>query len=227
MTVLTDGTDAVFMFLLIFTVVDVSFHPWTEKTRSWYETGRPFVKLSPPRWVFALLLIVVYVIFIAAMFVYVHDKQFSPGFYFDSVVILSAIVALMHKAWLYVFFKLKRMMWALVISVVIVLALLVCLVLTGLDAEWTTFGLLLFYGLWCLYLVAFSAYWYWYQKECDGIFPMELDVQVEVETPLVNVCQNYAQGSDGNNNNNNNSGFNANTRARGGRNNGGKKGSIV
>lgn len=160
--------EAVAMLVLVWNIFDVTFHAWTPKTKRWFDGGNAFIKINPPRWLITLMWVVMYITVIASGYNYLVERQYFPGFRYDAVVVLFALACLMAKAWMTVFFKLKHVIWAMVIQALNLIILLVVMILMAVDEVWVSFGLILCYFVWNIYIGALNAYWIRYEKSEEG-----------------------------------------------------------
>ena len=154
------GEVAVFLALVFFRFT-VGFHPWLPKTRGWYESAGKGVPVSLPVWAYTVLWTVVGIFAIAGVFNYAKYQQGAvESFKFDAVIILSAAALLMDVAGAYVFFKLKRLFWHMVIAFLGACCWLVAWALMWVDSVNLPAGLTTVPFVWDLLYFVMAIWWY-------------------------------------------------------------------
>lgn len=158
MTIIVNSVgDAALLLTLVFGIFVFSFGSSFYKKKHWYETGKQYVKGTPPNWLFGIIWPMLYILLISSVYNYLTTEV--PGIHYDVFCFSTAFLVTLLNAWFPIFFKSKKIIFALVVLMLIVAFCVIMMVISAIDEKWISFGCLIPLLLWLVYATYLNAAW--------------------------------------------------------------------
>lgn len=146
---------------LTFTYWQLSPNRSTSTSSTWYDEKRTKIACSPPGWLFGVAWTILFALIATSAFMYSRNYDENNDYYI-SVIVLLVVNIFLNKLWSLVFFdnEQSRVGLALFIALGMFATEIAILVLMGLTAAWTEFGLFAPYAVWTLFAIYLNLQWY-------------------------------------------------------------------
>lgn len=122
------------------------------KNKDWYNTISKRITLMPPNWIFGVIWPIIYILIWISLFILYRNTDFTDptrNYMIDVITILFILNIITNKMWTFVFFRLRRLIIALIMLIFIILSSITILIIFGINQKWLEFGLFIIYPIWC------------------------------------------------------------------------------
>jgi len=125
------------------------------------------IKGMPPKWLFSIIWIIIYIFLLISLFVYYRNVVFpdNTGYAIDTITIIITSNILSSKIWSYYFFYNKNTIMSILLILLVIISSIIIIIIFGINSNWVSFGTFIPYILWSIYLLYINSSWIYYQRE--------------------------------------------------------------
>lgn len=131
----------------------------------WYKSVSSKIKGMPPKILFPIVWITLYIGIFIGMFLYYRNETFpNSGYMIDTITLIFVPNIMLIKTWGFMFFALRKTTIALVTTILILILSTIMTVLFGVWELWGPFVPFLLLSLWSCYALYLVAMWVHVEK---------------------------------------------------------------